>query len=185
MRNTITIVCLAATLVPAAGAAAQARNQYGNPMKLAARPTTAAINEADLRTRLYIFADDSMLGRQSGTVGNQKGTDYIAAELKRLGIEPAGDNGTYFQALRYGLRYVSPDSRIVAGGQTLAWGRELVGTASANASLSGVQVIYGGGAGGPARQIAPALAGGRSVLLGDEAVLATTPTGRRLEPEPL
>jgi hypothetical protein len=59
--------------------------------------TSAPITAADLRTRLYIYADDSMQGREAGTIGNYKATAYIAAELARLGLEPAGDNGTYFQ----------------------------------------------------------------------------------------
>lgn len=63
------------------------------------RPTSAAISAADLMTRLYIFADDSMQGREAGTVGNVKGTAYIAGELKRMGLKPAGDSGTYFQVL--------------------------------------------------------------------------------------
>jgi hypothetical protein len=61
--------------------------------------TGAAISAADLRTRLGIYADDSMLGRGAGTIGNQKATDYIAAEFKRLGLEPAGDSGGYFQSI--------------------------------------------------------------------------------------
>jgi hypothetical protein len=59
--------------------------------------TTAAITPADLRVREYIFADDSMQGRRAGTLGNQRGNAYIAAELRRLGLKPAGDDGTYFQ----------------------------------------------------------------------------------------
>ena len=54
----------------------------------AAGPTSAAITAPDLRTRLYIFADDSMMGRQFGTEGNLKATQYIANELARLGIQP-------------------------------------------------------------------------------------------------
>jgi hypothetical protein len=61
--------------------------------------TTAAISPSDLETRLYIYADDSMLGREAGTIGNYKATAYIASELARLGLEPAGDNGTYFQPI--------------------------------------------------------------------------------------
>jgi hypothetical protein len=72
------------------------------PRTWAPRPTEAAITANDLRTRLYQFADDSMMGREAGTLGNIKGTDYIAAEFKRLGLEPAGENGTYFQQLDYG-----------------------------------------------------------------------------------
>ena len=37
------------------------------PLKHAPEPTTAAIKPADLMTRLYIFADDSMMGREVGT----------------------------------------------------------------------------------------------------------------------
>ena len=46
-------------------------------------PATTAITAADLKTRLYIFADDSMQGRLLATAGNAKDVEYIAAELKR------------------------------------------------------------------------------------------------------
>jgi len=58
-----------------------------------------AITAADLRTRLYIYADDSMMGRRIGTVGNLKATAYIEREVRRMGLEPAGDSGTYFQEI--------------------------------------------------------------------------------------
>ena len=72
------------------------------PMTWAPRPTVADITANDLRTRLYQFADDSMAGRRIGEPGNYKGTDYIAREFKRLGLKPAGDNGSYFQDLPFG-----------------------------------------------------------------------------------
>ncbi|HEY4955626.1 MAG TPA: hypothetical protein VII02_12160, partial [Gemmatimonadaceae bacterium] len=59
--------------------------------------TVPAITASDLRTRLYIYADDSMMGRRIGTVGNEKATAYIEREVRRMGLEPAGDSGTYFQ----------------------------------------------------------------------------------------
>ncbi len=62
--------------------------------------TAAAISATDLRSRLYAYADDSMMGRESGTIGNFKATAYIAAEAARLGLEPAGDGGTYFQNIQ-------------------------------------------------------------------------------------
>ena len=61
--------------------------------------TSAPISAADLRARLYLYADDSMLGRRVGTIGNQKATDYLAAEARRIGLVPAGENGTYFQEI--------------------------------------------------------------------------------------
>ena len=48
-------------------------------------------------TRLYIYADDSLMGRQVGTEYNLKATAYIEREVRRLGLVPAGEDGGYFQ----------------------------------------------------------------------------------------
>jgi hypothetical protein len=71
------------------------------PRQLPPRPTVPAITAGDLATRLFIIADDSMMGRESGERGNEMVTDYIAAEFRRLGLQPAGENGTYFQTIPY------------------------------------------------------------------------------------
>src|SRR6185503_7695279 len=81
-------------------------------------PTTAAINPGDLKTRLYIFADDSMRGRAAGTADNLRGAAYIARELARLGLEPAGDNGTYFQDVPLSSRTVAKDAGLTIGSRT-------------------------------------------------------------------
>ncbi|HEX6911743.1 MAG TPA: hypothetical protein VF142_15175, partial [Longimicrobium sp.] len=57
--------------------------------------TEAAITAADLRERLGIVAHDSMQGREVGTPGMARATNYIVRELQRLGLRPAGDDGTY------------------------------------------------------------------------------------------
>ena len=91
------------------------------PATWAPRPTVPAITANDLRTRLYQLADDSMQGRRIGEPGNFKGTEYIAREFKRLGLEPAGDDGTYFQTLPYGAAgFDRSQSRLNAGGSALA-----------------------------------------------------------------
>jgi hypothetical protein len=85
---------LALLLLPAAGACAGARTA-GTPSPAGA--TVPAITPADLKTRTYIFADDSMQGRRSGSPGNVRGNAYIASELVRLGLRPGGDAGGFFQ----------------------------------------------------------------------------------------
>ena len=88
------------------------------------RPTTSEITVEDVRTRTYIIADDSMEGRDTGRRGGERSARYIAAELKRLGLEPAGDHGTYLQRIPWVSR--TPDSMAVlrAGAQTLRWGTD-------------------------------------------------------------
>ena len=49
------------------------------PLKHAPMPTSPDISANDLMTRLYIYADDSLEGREAGTIGNYKATEYIAA----------------------------------------------------------------------------------------------------------
>lgn len=61
--------------------------------------TSAAITPRDLEVRLTAFAHDSMMGREAGTVWNAKATDYVASEFRKLGLQPAGENGTFFQVV--------------------------------------------------------------------------------------
>lgn len=61
--------------------------------------TSAAIAPRDLEIRLTAFANDSMMGRQAGTYWGEKAADYVAAQFQRLGVQPAGENGGYFQVV--------------------------------------------------------------------------------------
>jgi hypothetical protein len=90
------------------------------PRRWAPRATEAAITANDLRTRLYQLADDSMAGRRVGEPGNYRATEYIAREFARMGLTPAGENGTYFQTLPFGpARFDSIASRLIAAGSPL------------------------------------------------------------------
>jgi len=113
------------------------------PLKYTARATVPAITPADLMSRLYVFADDSMLGRQVGFEGNLKGTQYIADEVRKIGLVPAGDNGTYFQDLPVYARVLDQASTITIGNTTLVAGRDFVASGAPIAANSG-QVIFGG-----------------------------------------
>jgi len=46
---------------------------------------------------IKILSSESMLGRESGEPSATMSEEYIASKLKEWGLEPAGDNGTYFQ----------------------------------------------------------------------------------------
>ncbi|WP_373069417.1 M28 family peptidase [Gemmatimonas sp.] len=142
-------------------------NQYGNPATVKPAPTKAAIDVRDLQIRLYQFADDSMLGRQVGRVGNKKGTDMIAAEVKRLGLLPAGDNGTYFQTLPYRLRKFTDNSRMTVDGNPLEWNTDFVAMPGQRAprSIVGAEVVFGGTQGDSTTQISAADAAGKFVVL--------------------
>lgn len=166
----------------AASASAQGQlNQYGYPEKHTPKPTSAAITPGDLMTRLYIFADDSMEGRQSGRIGNKKGTDYIAAELKRLGIEPGGENGGYFQTLPYIQRKFTNKSTLTINGRALRMNDDFVpvptGVMAAPANIRNAQVIYGGVSGDTTTLISAEQAKGKFVILAAPAGAGQTMGG--------
>ena len=135
------------------------------PLKLPARPTTAAITAADLMTRLYIYADDSMQGRETGTIGDVKATDYIAAEARRLGLKPAGDSGTYFQTLPLKTRTFDSTSSFTVNGTKLAPYSDYLSLSRASVSLGSLPIVYGGVLGDSAHLIATGEAQGKLVVL--------------------
>jgi hypothetical protein len=149
------VLALALVGVPAALVAQK------NPEKYAPKPTVGAITPADLMTRVYQFADDSMMGRQTGTVYHDKGTDYIARELRRLGLKPAGDSGTYFQRLPIVIRNLAADTKLVADGKEFVVGKDFIARdvrdlAPANArEMQNAPVVYGGVYVPPAPQTFP------------------------------
>ncbi|WP_396220702.1 M28 family metallopeptidase [Gemmatimonas sp.] len=114
------------------------------PLKLAPRPTKSAITADDLMTRLYIFADDSLMGRDAGTEGSFKATELLAREAKRLGLQPAGDSGTFFQTLPLKSKKVDPMSSFIAGGASLELGKEWGFKSGSTMTFNDTPVVFGG-----------------------------------------
>ena len=159
-----TLAAQSAPPAPAPAAPILAGVAAPGPRTYAARPTGAAITPQDLMSRLYVFADDSMMGREAGTLGNVKGTDYLAAEARRIGLRPAGENGTYFQTIPLKTRAVDTSSAVTVGQRRLAFGRDFASAAGGTVTQAGVQVVYGGVVGDSAR-LTPAQTAGKLVVL--------------------
>ena len=131
------------------------------PRPVAAPKTRAAISADDLRSRLFLIADDSMMGRQPGEAGNYKTADYVAGEFKRLGLEPAGENGTYFQTVPFVLMAADASSYLEAGGSRFSLGEDvlLIGLPTTMRTLTNAPVVYAGPANDPSRWLTGDVAG--------------------------
>src|SRR5688572_12121738 len=145
------------------------------PRKHDPRPTSADITVEDVRTRTYIIADDSMEGRDTGRRGGLRSAQYIATELKRLGLEPAGDKGTYLQQIPWVSRTPDTTGALRVGERTLRWGTDYLVVPKLGFALAlggqpfgggfrgdGVPTVYGGRIGDST--IAPDLARGKVVV---------------------
>jgi membrane dipeptidase len=47
------------------------------------------------------LASDDFQGRKSGTPEYRKAAEYVAAKMKEYGLQPGGDNGTWFQEVEF------------------------------------------------------------------------------------
>jgi hypothetical protein len=85
-----------------------------------ARVRYAQISEADLRVWLGDLASDAFQGRQSFSEGYGMAAAYVAEQLKRHGVKPMGDGGSYFQIVaRKGYRVTRNSSvTLEVNGQT-------------------------------------------------------------------
>ena len=57
----------------------------------------AAIDTATLMRHIRVLAADSLLGRQPGTLGEERTAAYLEQEFRALGLAPGNPDGTYVQ----------------------------------------------------------------------------------------
>jgi len=87
----------------------------------------AAIREADLRRDVGEMAGPVMRGREGGTVDEMRASIWVAEQYRRIGLKPAGEDGTWFQWFDMTRTRVSVTaSRSTVGGQAMTLFRDIV-----------------------------------------------------------
>jgi Peptidase family M28 len=135
------------------------------PLKYTGGPTVANITACDLMTRLYIYSDDSMMGRRVGTVDNLRATKYIADQVRKMGLKPAGDNGTYFQYLPVFERQTDSASFIAVGSRKFHIFTDFTANVTANKKLSATATVFGGVANDTDNVLSPDAVKGKILVL--------------------
>jgi len=64
----------------------------------------ATITATDMRNRIAYLASDALRGRDTPSPGLDTAAAWIAREFQRLGLEPGGENGTFFQRYPFTIR---------------------------------------------------------------------------------
>lgn len=98
-----------------------AKNPEAAPTDTASVPAPAdGITAALLAKHIKVLASDEFQGRRPFTTGEEKTTNYLASEFKKLGLQP-GPNGTYFQAVPLVEITGKPDptATVAGNGKTL------------------------------------------------------------------
>ena len=143
--------CLLSTVIcmGVASGSACAQEQDGGrlePLGEGVVAAAASIAPDDYLRKLGVIAHDSMGGRDTPSPGLEMTAAWIASEFERVGLVPAGDDGSYVQ--RYLIEAVAPDlvasSAKVNGGGDLRFGRDLVIAAASEGDVEGEVVMLAG-----------------------------------------
>ena len=60
-----------------------------------------SISVETLRQHISVLSNDSLEGRGTGTLGEDKAAVYISQEFKKIGLKPIGDNGTFYKKFQF------------------------------------------------------------------------------------
>jgi hypothetical protein len=94
----------------------------------------ATIKPEAIRADMRFLSDNLLEGRRTGTRGHEIAVSYMASRFEELGLQPAGDQGTYFQNVPLRASRTNPSKSTMswtAGGQetSLAFGQDFIAAA--------------------------------------------------------
>ncbi|HZS03645.1 MAG TPA: M28 family peptidase [Blastocatellia bacterium] len=143
MKNTgLNSLALAVALaMPVAWAHAQRRNEKAAATPAPAHGNADYITADQLRDYLTLVASDEMEGRDTPSRGLDTTAKYIASQLSRWGLKPAGDDGTWFQRIALRRERIDPArTHAELNGQSFNYGDDFLASNIA-ADITG-PVVY-------------------------------------------
>ncbi len=82
-------------------------------------PGLSSIKETELKRDLFTLASDSMRGKRAGTLDELRAAAWLAQQAQKAGLEPAGDDGTYFQFFSLYRSSIAENSKVNINEQNL------------------------------------------------------------------
>src|ERR1044071_2116653 len=111
----LVILLLALSLVTPTASAQQSAAKAAPALSKSEREASARIKVETLRDVTNALVSKDMEGRGTGQPGADKAARYIADRFAKIGLKPAGDAGTYLQAIKFKSEQLQPDSSFKAG----------------------------------------------------------------------
>lgn len=120
MKNGINIFLLSFFMVNLSSIAQVTPTRTGAEYGRTERPPSlSAIRETELKRDLFTLASDSMRGKRAGTLDEIMAATWLAQQAQEAGLQPAGDNGTYFQFFPLHRSKISEESKVKINGKDL------------------------------------------------------------------
>lgn len=103
----------------------------------------AEVVPADILSHINYLASDDLAGRETGTAGEAKAATYIADHFERFGLQPAGNEDTYFQEFTVNMSVLNnphnPDTTKFSDEERIA--RNVIGMLEGTAETDSYIVI--------------------------------------------
>lgn len=104
----------------------------------------AVVEQSRIKAHLEFLADDLLEGRDTGSRGYEIAANYVATEFKKMGLQPAGNDGSYMQRVPFRKGFLdqnSPVANIHANGEVveLSYPKDFLMRASMNATERSVK----------------------------------------------
>jgi Zn-dependent M28 family amino/carboxypeptidase len=115
-------------------------------------PAEDQITTESFVNHVKVLASDEYEGRAPATPGGQKTVDYLAAQLKAIGVEPGAPDGTYFQQVPIVESSVERNFVLSVPGNTYRYSTDVVafsGTERPRVQVQGDVVFVGYGINAP------------------------------------
>src|SRR5688572_21615587 len=143
MRITVAVLSLAAF-----AACGQQPASTATPTSTSDGPAEQEIQQSTLKAHLRMLSHDLMEGRAPSTRGGNLAAEYLATQLAAMGIEPAGENGSYFQQVPIVEAVVDRSFTLSVPGNIYRYHDDVVafsGTEQPRAHVQGEVVFVGHG----------------------------------------
>ncbi len=106
-----------------------------------------SITVNDLKAHLTFLSSSELEGRETSFRGQKVAAQYIAAVFAKLGLKPAGENGSFFQPFQVVVSRPSPHSTVTlhhaAGKSQFRFGSDFLSTSIVETTLTAPAVFVG------------------------------------------
>jgi hypothetical protein len=100
------------------------------------------ITAEELKELLYVYASDEFEGRDTGTPGQKKAIEYIKTQYQTMGVNPALEDGNYFQKVPLAKQKPSQAEVFVNNTAFKAFEDQIVVRINEDTDLSVEEVVY-------------------------------------------
>lgn len=108
-------------------------------------PALSAIRGEDLQRDIAALAGDAMRGREAGTLDELRASGWLVEKIRGIGLQPAGEDGTYYQWWNIRRIRLSDASMVSVAGTTTAMWKDVVVTTPTDVTLD-LPMVYVGNA---------------------------------------